>query len=165
MKVDTEKISALAESLARDEMLELVDVQVGTEGPRTVIRIFLDKEGGIRLGDCASFSRRIGAILDVEDPVAGSYSLEVSSPGLDRRLSRPAHFAACRGRTVRVALTDFVEGSRNFRGTLLASDEEGIDLERDGKTYRLPYGLMRKANLEVSQEELFRREKREKGKR
>lgn len=160
MKVDTDKIAVLAESVARDEMLELVDVHVGADGPRTVIRIFLDKEGGIRLGDCESFSRRFGAVLDVEDPVPGPYALEVSSPGLDRRLTRPAHFAACRGRKVKVSLAEFVEGSRNFRGTLLASDGEGIELERDGRTYRLPYRLMRKANLDVSQDELFGKGKR-----
>lgn len=163
MKVDTDKIAkiaALAENVARDELLELVDVQVGTEGPRTVIRIFLDREGGIRLGDCESFSRRIGAVLDVEDPVPGPYALEVSSPGLDRRLTRPSHFQACRGRKVKVSLSEFVEGSRNFRGTLVSSDGEGIDLERDGRTYRLPYRLMRRANLEVSHEELFGKGKR-----
>lgn len=155
MKVDTEKITALAEQLALDEALELVDIEIGAQGGRAVIRLYLDKEGGIRLGDCESFSRRLGALLEVEDPVPGSYLLEVSSPGLDRKLARPSHFLACRGRVVKVSLTEFLEGSRNFRGTLLASDDEGFELERDGTVYRIPYRLVRKANLEVNQEELF----------
>ena len=107
------------------------------------------------MGDCESFSRKFGAVLDVEDPVPGSYSLEVSSPGLNRRLSRPNHFAAARGKRVKVQLSAPVEGSRNFRGVLLACDGEGIDLEREGRTFRLPFRLMRRANVEVTQEELF----------
>jgi len=146
---------AAAEAVAQDEIVDLVDVEVSPEGPRQVIRVFIDREGGARLGDCQSFSRKLGAILDVEDPVGGPYTLEVSTPGVNRRLKQPKHFAAFRGRRVRVSLSAPVEGSRNFRGILLGSDEEGIDLDRDGKTFRLPYRLMRKANLDITQEELF----------
>lgn len=155
MKIDTEKVAALAEGVARDELVDLIDVEIAREGPRCLVRVFIDREGGIRLDDCVSFSRKFGAILDVEDPVEGPYSLEVSSPGMDRRLSKPKDFAACRGKRVKIFLSAPVEGSRNFRGVLRGSDEEGIDLDRDGRTFRLPYRLMRKANLEVSQEELF----------
>ena len=155
MKVDSEIIAALAENVAQDELVEIFDVEIAVEGPRTVIRVFIDREGGVELRDCVSFSRKLGAILEVEDPLDGPYSLEVSSPGMDRKLRRPKHFAACKGKRVRVSLSAPVEGSRNFRGTLLGSDEEGIELERDGRTFRLPYRLMRKANLVVSQEELF----------
>jgi len=160
VKIDTEKIAALAEGVAQDELVELIDVEVATEGSRSVIRVFIDREGGVQLRDCESVSRKLGAILDVEDPVSAPYSLEVSSPGLNRRLSRPKHFAAFRGRKVRVSLSAPVEGSRNFRGILLGSDEEEIELERDGRIFRLPYRLIRKANLEVLQEELFGKGKR-----
>src|SRR4030065_215121 len=98
LKIDTDKIAALADGVAQDELVELIDVEIATEGPRSLIRIFIDREGGVRLRDCESFSRKLGAILDVEDPVAGPYSLEVSSPGVNRRLSQPPHFAACRGK-------------------------------------------------------------------
>lgn len=155
MKVDTEKITALAGQIAQDEMLELVDVEIASEGPRAVIRVFLDREGGIRLAEIESFSRRFGALLEVEDPVQGGYLLEVSSPGLERKLTRPSHYAACRGKRVKVSLSDFVEGSRNFRGTLKDSDEEGFDLEREGTVYRIPFRMVRKANIEITQEELF----------
>src|SRR4030065_409921 len=157
VKIDTERIVAAAEAVAQDEMVELVDLEISPEGPRPAIRVFIDREGGARPGGCESVRRELGAILDVEAPVAGSYVLEVSTPGVNRRLKLPKHFAACRGRRVRVSLSTPVEGSRNFRGILLGSDEEGIDLDRDGKTFRLPYRLMRKANLDVTQEELFGR--------
>lgn len=155
MKVDSEIITALAENVAQDELVELVDVEIAAEGPRMVIRVFIDREGGVQLRDCVSFSRKLGTILEVEDPLDGPYSLEVSSPGMDRKLRQPKHFAACKGKRVKVSLSAPVEGSRNFRGTLLGSDEEGIELDRDGRTFRLPYRLMRKANLIVSQDELF----------
>ncbi len=155
MKIDTEKVVAAAEGVAQDELVELFDIEIASEGPRPAIRVFIDREGGVRLRDCESFSRKLAAVLDVEDPVAGPYTLEVSTPGVNRRLRQPKHFAACRGRRLRVVLSAPVEGSRNFRGILLGSDEEGIDLDRDGRTFRLPYRLMRRANLDVPQEELF----------
>jgi len=155
MKVDAEKIEALAGQLARDEVLELVDVEIRPEGARAVLRVVLDREGGIRLGEIESFSRRFGALLEVEDPVQGPYVLEVSSPGLERKLTRPSHFAASRGKRIRVSLAEFLEGSRNFRGTLTESDEEGFVLEREGTRYRIPFRLVRKANIEITQEELF----------
>ncbi|MBI5419836.1 MAG: ribosome maturation factor RimP [Deltaproteobacteria bacterium] len=155
MKADIEKIGALIARVAQEEMVEVFDFDLVREGPRTVIRIFLDREGGIRLGECESFSRKLGAALDVNDPMPGPYVLEVSSPGLDRRLVKPAHFTAVEGKRVKVALSEPVEGSRNFLGMLLRADEEGIELRREDRTYRLPYRLMRKANLEVSHEELF----------
>jgi ribosome maturation factor RimP len=155
MKADIEKIESLVAQVAREEMVEVFDLAVVREGPRTVIRVFLDREGGIRLGECESFSRKMSAVLDVDDPMPGPYVLEVSSPGLDRRLTKPAHFAAAAGRRIRVALSEPVEGCRNYRGTLLRADGEGIDLDRDGRTFRFPYRAVRKANLEVDQEELF----------
>lgn len=162
MKADIEKIEALIAGVAQEELVDVFDVNVVREGPRTVIRVFLDREGGIQLRECESFSRKLGAVLDVDDPLPGPYVLEVSSPGLDRRLVKPAHFAAAAGRRVKVALSEPVEGSRNFLGMLLRADDEGIELRREDRVYRLPYRLMRKANLDVSQEELFGKGKKKK---
>ena len=155
MKADIEKIEALAAQVAQEEGVEVFDLAVLREGPRTVVRVFLDREGGIRLGECESFSRKMSAALDVSDPMPGPYVLEVSSPGLNRRLTKPVHFTAAAGRRIRVALAEPVDGSRNYAGTLLSADAEGIVLERDGKAIRLPYRLMRKANIDVTQDELF----------
>src|SRR5512145_567247 len=110
VKVDTGKIEALADRVALDEAVDVFDVDVVQEGPRTVIRVFIDREGGVGIGDCESFSRRLGAVLDVEDPVPGPYALEVSSPGVNRRLSKPRHFASAEGRRVRVTLAEPVGG-------------------------------------------------------
>ncbi len=161
-KVDTERIAALADDVARDEGVEVFDLEAVQEGPRTVIRIFIDREGGVGIGDCESFSRRFGAVLDVEDPVPGPYALEVSSPGVNRRLSKPPHFAAATGRRVRVSLIEAIEGSRNFTGILRRTDDDGIDIERDGRTFRLPFRLMRRANVDVTQDELFAKGKKKK---
>jgi len=155
MKTDIENIEALAAQVAQEEMVEVFDLNVVREGPRTMIRVFLDREGGIRLGECESFSRKLSAVLDVHDPMSGPYVLEVSSPGINRRLVKPAHFAAVTGRKIRVSLSVPVDGSRNYAGTLIRADGEGFELEWDGKTFRFPYGAVRKANIDVSQEELF----------
>ncbi len=161
MKADIDKVGALVTRVAQEDMVEVYDLDIAREGPRTVIRVFIDREGeGIRLGDCQTFSRKLGASLDVDDPIPGPYVLEVSSPGLNRRLTKPGHFAAAAGRRVRVVLREPIEGSRNYQGTLLAADNGGIDIDRDGRTFRLPYGMMRKANMDVSQEELFRKGKK-----
>src|SRR4030065_625720 len=124
VKIDTERIVAAAEAVAQDEMVELVDVEGSPGGPPQAIRVFIDREGGARLRDCETFSRRLAAILDVEDPVRGPYILEVSTPGVNRRLKQPKHFAACRGRRVRGALSAPVGGGRDFRGGLLGRGGE-----------------------------------------
>ena len=155
MKADIDKVGALVTRVAQEEMVEVYDLDVVREGPRTVIRVFIDREGGVRMADCQAFSRRLSAALDVDDPIPGSYVLEVSSPGINRRLTKPAHFASVAGKRVRVALREFVEGSRNYQGTLLRADDDGVDIEKDGRTFRLAYANMRKANLDISHEELF----------
>lgn len=160
MKTDIEKIEALVAQVAEEEMVEVFDLNVVREGPRTLIRVFLDREGGIRLGEIESFSRKLGAVLEVHDPMPGPYVLEVSSPGLNRKLVKPAHFAAVTGRRVRVALSEPVEGSRNYTGTLVRADEGGFELEKEGRIFRFSYGAVRKANIEISQEELFGKGKR-----
>ncbi len=160
MKTDIENIEALVYQVAHEEMVEIFDLNVVREGPRTLIRVFIDREGGIRLGECESFSRKMSAVLDVHDPMPGPFVLEVSSPGLDRRLTRPAHFAAVTGRKIRVSLSEPFEGSRNYAGTLVSADGEGFEVEKEGRTFRFAYAAVRKANLEVSQEELFGKGKR-----
>jgi ribosome maturation factor RimP len=155
MNTDTEKIEAIAGEVARDLSLSLFDVEVAREGPRTILRVFVDREGGVSLSEIQSFSRRFGAILDVEDPVEGQYLLEVSSPGLNRRLRRPEHFALSVGKRLRVTLTEMREGRRHLVGTLAAADPGGIDIRTDDAEFRIGYGEIRKANLDVTQEELF----------
>ncbi|MBE0603355.1 MAG: ribosome maturation factor RimP, partial [Deltaproteobacteria bacterium] len=135
--------------------LSLFDLEVAKEGPRTVLRVYLDREGGVSLSEIQSFSRRFGAVLDVEDSVEGPYVLEVSSPGVNRRLREPGHFALCMGKRIRVTLTEPREGRRHLVGTLDGCDGEGIDIRAEEAGFRIAYGDIRKANLDVTQEELF----------
>jgi hypothetical protein len=129
MKADIEKIEALVSQVAQEEMVEVFDLAVLREGPRTVIRVFLDREGGIRLGECEAFSRKMSAALDVSDPMPGAASR------FPRRGSTEAYEAAHSRRpreADRVALAEPVDGSRNY-GTSPA-DAEGIDLGQDGRS-------------------------------
>lgn len=153
--MDRLKIEALAGEVARDLSLSLFDVEIAREGPRTILRVFVEREGGVPLSDIATFSRRLGAILEVDDPMDGPYVLEVSSPGVTRRLRRPEHFERSLGKRVRVNLVTPREGRRHLVGELSGCDGEGVDVVADGTTYRVPYGEIRKANLDVTQEELF----------
>jgi len=153
--MDTLKIEALAGEVARDLSLSLFDVEIAREGPRTILRVFVDREGGVPLSDIATFSRRFGAILEVDDPMDGPYVLEVSSPGVTRRLRRPEHFERSLGKRLRVTLAAPREGRRHLVGELTGCDGEGIEVVADGTAYRVPYGEIRKATLDVTQEELF----------
>lgn len=99
-----------------------------------LLRIYIDGENGVGVGDCEKVSRQLSALLDVEDPIAGEYTLEVSSPGMDRLLFEPAHFAAFIDGELRVRLRSTAVGRKNFRGRLVAADEQSIELSVDGET-------------------------------
>jgi ribosome maturation factor RimP len=114
-----------------------------------LLRIFIDTEAeaGITVDDCARASRAISDVLDAADPIPGNYTLEVSSPGLERPLRTPRHFAPFVGETVFVEMVHVVEERRRFTGRLAAAGEETIEVEVDGRTYRLPIAGIRKAHL------------------
>jgi len=125
MALEHERARAIAERVAQSNGLELVDVEFRGGGKSRMLRIFIDKPGGVTHEDCANFSREVGTILDVEDAVAGgSYLLEVSSPGLDRKLFRAADFERFVGSRVKLTTRDPVDGNRHFVGTL-ASFQDG----------------------------------------
>lgn len=126
---------------------ELSDLEVKLGGPDSVVRVFIDRPDGIAHEDCEKVSLEIAALLDVEDPVPGQYALEVSSPGLDRKLTKPEHFQRFTGEDVRVKLRFPVEGRRNFRGALRAADDETIEVEVDGELHRLPMTTIESARL------------------
>jgi ribosome maturation factor RimP len=126
---------------------ELADLELRTGGPDGILRIFIDKAEGIDIEDCEYVSRQVSAILDVEDPVQGHYALEVSSPGLDRTLTKPAHFQRFMGQDVRVKLRFPLSGRRNYRGALKSADDEKIEVEVDGESYSLPIATIESARL------------------
>jgi len=126
---------------------ELTDLEVRIGGKGGVVRCTIDKPGGVDLEDCEKVSHAVSALLDVEDPVPGNYNLEVSSPGLDRKLTKLEHFQRFEGETLKVSMRFPVEGRRRFRGRLLSSDEENIVVEVDGDSHSLPLALIDTARL------------------
>jgi ribosome maturation factor RimP len=126
---------------------ELSDLELKLGGRDGVVRVFIDKPDGVDLTDCEIVSKQLSAVLDVEDPLPGHYTLEVSSPGLDRKLTKPAHFQRFLGETVRVKLRFPLAGRRNFRGILRAADEEKIEVEVDGESFSLEIAAIESARL------------------
>ena len=134
MTDDLEKIEAIAERVAAGEGLTLIDVELKGGRSNPLLRVYVDKPGGVSHGDCALVSEQMSAILDVEDPFPGSYVLEVSSPGLDRKLVKPREYRYFAGRRARIVLREPVEEQKVFEGRLAGFDEGrvkmGLDNER-----------------------------------
>jgi ribosome maturation factor RimP len=127
MALELDRVRQIAERVATSSGLEVLDVEFRGSGPARMLRVFLDKPGaeagdplaGVTHGDCANFSREFGTILDVEDAIPGSsYTLEVSSPGLDRKLTRPADFERFTGSRMKVMTRNPVNNNRYFEGRL-----------------------------------------------
>ena len=143
----SEELIGLLEPAIENQGYELVDLELRLGGRDGVIRVFIDKPEGVGLEDCEAVSRQISALLDVEDPIPGHYVLEVSSPGLDRRLTKIEHFRRFEGEAVRIKLRFPLEGRRNFQGAIKAVDDENIEVEVDGQSHRLPIATIASARL------------------
>ncbi len=129
-----DKIREIAERVAQSSGLELVDLELSGGGKARMLRVYIDKPGGVTHEDCANFSREAGTIFDVEDAVpGGSYMLEVSSPGLDRKLSKPEDYQRFVGSLVKLMTLDPVNGNRHFEGRLKALHDGRITLELSGR--------------------------------
>jgi len=126
---------------------ELTDLEVRLSGKGGLLRLTIDKPDGIDLDDCEKVSHAVGALLDVEDPVPSDYNLEVSSPGLDRKLTKIEHFQRFEGETLKVTMRFPIEGRRRFRGILVSSDDENIVVEVDGESHSLPLAMLDTARL------------------
>src|ERR1051325_3778025 len=143
------RIQEVAERVAEAEGLEVVEVEVKGGGQHRLVRIAIDKPAGVTHADCELMSQQVGTILDVEDVVPGGrYTLEVSSPGVERKLIKPEDYQRFQGKKARITLRDAVEGRRNWEGTLAGFDNGDVALEtQPGKTLRFPLGQVHKANL------------------
>lgn len=127
---------------------ELWGVEYLTQGKHSTLRIFIDKkEGGVGIDDCEQVSRQVSALMDVEDPIGSAYTLEVSSPGLDRLLFEKAHFEACLGSLLKVRLRMNYEGRRNFKGRLAAIEDDEIVLRQDQEEFVFPLETLDKAQV------------------
>jgi ribosome maturation factor RimP len=145
--VTGEELMRLLEPAVERLGYELSDLEVKLGGRDGVVRLFIDKADGVGLEDCETVSRQVSALLDVEDPLPGHYVLEVSSPGLDRRLTKVEHFQRFMGEDIRVTLRFPISGRKNFRGALRAADEENIEVEVDGESHQLPMATIQSARL------------------
>lgn len=142
-----ERLIALIEPLVGRLGYELVELEHTAGRGSAVVRLFIDRSEGVGLADCERVSREVSALLDVEDPIPTAYTLEVSSPGFDRVLRTPGHFARFVGSRVLVELAVPREGRRRYTGTLLSADEAGIALEVDGQRVAMSFAEVGKARL------------------
>jgi len=149
-KVDLEKITEMAERVAVSEGLTLVDVELKGSGGSRLLRVYIDKPQGISHADCELVSEQLSAILDVEDPFPGSYTLEVSSPGLDRRLVKPSDFAHFAGRKARVVVREPVDDQNVLEGRLAGFEAGRVRLDLgDAGLKELELSNIQKARLVV----------------
>jgi len=118
MVFEIDKVREIAERVAASSGLETVEVELRGGGKARMLRIVIDKPAGVTHEDCANLSREVGTILDVEDAIPGSYTLEVSSPGLDRKLFRPADYERFTGSLVKLTTQQPLNGNRHFEGRL-----------------------------------------------
>lgn len=147
MKSSVEKVTQLIEPTVQALDLELWGVEHASQGKYSVLRIFIEREDGVTIDDCERVSRQVSAIFDVEEPIAGEYTLEVSSPGMDRLLFTPQQFQRYRGEEVSVRMRTPVDGRRKFKGTLTDVVDDIIHIQVDGSDFELPHGDIEKANI------------------
>jgi ribosome maturation factor RimP len=152
------EIHSIAEPVCRASGYELVEVEYTRAQAGWVVRVYIDRpaevphQSGISFADCERLSRELSAVLDVEDPVPHHYSLEVSSPGLDRPLRTAAHFQRFTGDTAKIVLAEPLDGRKNFKGAIVGVEPPGPDatlvvLDVDGTRFRLPIQSIASARL------------------
>ncbi|MDJ0664353.1 MAG: ribosome maturation factor RimP [Acidimicrobiia bacterium] len=137
-KVD--RLWAVIEPYVAAEGIELDDLEIVGKAPGVVVRVTLDADGGVGVDRLAEVSRRLSRLLDEEDPINGTYTLEVSSPGLERKLRRPQHFRKSLEREVKVKSRIEVAGARSHRGLLAAVGDDSFVVEVDGDRREIAYG-------------------------
>jgi len=136
------------EPLLREQGYELVELEIGQQGYRRTFRVFIDREGGVTLGDCQAVSQLLNPVLDASDYIPGSYTLEVSSPGFDRPVRKPADFERFAGERIKVRTAVPVEGRKHFKGILKGYKDGLVLLESEGRTYEIHTENLLRANLD-----------------
>jgi len=146
-----EQIQQLLEPILGSLGLTLWDLDFKKEGPQWLLRIYIEREsGGVTLSDCETVSRDLGTVLDVEELIPHAYTLEVSSPGLDRSLTKPEHYRKCVGTQVKIKTYQLINGEKVFRGKLIGLEGNAVVLETDkGEVLRITLEAIAKASCEV----------------
>jgi ribosome maturation factor RimP len=149
MSIELDRIREAAERAARSAGVEVVDVEWKV-GKQRFLRVFIDKPEGVSHRDCQAVSEQLGVLLDLEDLVPGSrYVLEVSSPGLDRKLTKPSEFERFAGRLARISTTEPVANAKFFEGRLAGFADGRVKIDVRGQIIEVPFADIRKANLVV----------------
>ncbi len=143
----TAKIINIAESLCESEAMELVHVEYHHEQRGLILRIYIDKLGGVTLDDCTLISRQLSDLLDIHIEDNTPYNLEVSSPGLDRPLVKEFDFQKFKGESATIKTAQPVDGQKNFKGILMGISEGVIKIDMDGRTIMIPHKLIARARL------------------
>ena len=141
-------VEHLAEPLLKSEGVRLIDIEYRREPKGPVLRVFIDKKGGVTLDDCAVISSQLGDILDARTDCHEPYHLEVSSPGIDRPLTKPKHFVNFEGRQAVIRTNRPVEGKKCFKGVLAGCSEGMVRLVVDGQPVTIPYETILRAHLD-----------------
>ena len=141
-------LAQLFEPVIESMGYELVGVEFNRGGGHGTLRVYIDRDSGVSVDDCAAISHQVSGILDVEEPIKQAYDLEISSPGIDRPLFKLADFERFAGRVAKIRLAAGFEGRRNFKGRLAGVNDAGqVRIEVDGETFDLPYADIARANL------------------
>jgi ribosome maturation factor RimP len=144
-----DSVTRVVKPVLEEVSLELVEVEFRPSGRRWLLRIFIDKPGGVSIADCEWVSRELDRLLDVEDVIDHPYVLEVSSPGLTRSLKSREDFERYEGRVCRIVTREAVEGKNEFRGTIAGVDGENVEIRGEKAGSRIPLSAIKKANLEL----------------
>jgi len=153
MAINLDRIRDIVDQAAGGAGCELVDVELRGAGRQRVLRICIDRDGGVSHGDCEQVSREVGTVLDVEDLVPTQYTLEVSSPGLDRKLTRPRDFARFQGHQVRVRTRTRIADRKVFLGRLDGLEDGRIRLTLEAnQLIEIPLDVVQETRLEVDWE-------------
>ena len=144
-----DRVKAVADSILTSEDMELVEVEYRREPVGWVLRLTIDKKGGVTLDDCTRISQEMGRSLDIEDLISNPYHLEISSPGLDRPLKNERDFIRFSERRIRVKTIDPIGKQKSFKGKLRKCVEGRIEMETDGGIVEIPLSNIARANLEV----------------
>ena len=140
-------LETLLERVIKEERLELVHIEYHAKVSPAVVRIYIDKPGGVNHRDCQKVSQQIGELLDEEDVIASRYLLEVSSPGIERPLFKEEDYQRFVGKEIRVITTEKIEDRRKFKGLIQSFSEGILTLDLQGETCNLPFEKIRRANL------------------
>ena len=155
-----DRVREIAERVTLDHGLELVHAEVAGPEGKPIVRVFIDKPGGVTHEDCSEVSLHLGTILDVEDFIHSPYTLEVSSPGLERGLYKLADFERFAGSMAKIKIHQPLNGQRSFRGRIVGVEGDKIGFEdKTSGQVSLSFDMVAKANLELDVEEEFRKAK------